>query len=371
MKFSSLQENLAEGLQIVSRAVPTKGSLPILSNVYISTESGRIKLAATDLATTIMTYVGASIDKKGEATVPAKLLKDFISNLSPGTVDILLEDDTFHVHATKSKSKFNSTHAEDFPELPEPSITNHILELDTKPFHEAISAVAFSSGNDTGRPILTGTLVKSENGEITIAATDGYRLSEKILKVNTDQQDFTAVIPTKTLTEVSRIFSKEENPIKFTLSEDDNQVIFLSGDTYVSTRIIDGQYPPYKQIIPPDTSIKASFSTEEFIEAVKLTSVFASSGDSGNAVKLILDPTKQHIKITSLSEEMGEHESTIPANVEGEPTEIAFNVKYLLDFLNNIKGSEIYLETNGSISPCIFRTKEHENYRHIIMPLQI
>lgn len=371
MKFSSLQENLSEGLQIVSRAVPNKGTLPVLSNVYISTENGRIKLAATDLATTIMTYVGGSIDRNGAVTVPAKLLKDFVGNLSPGALDVLLEEDIFHVQCANSKSRFNIISADDFPELPEAKIDDQIVELDAQLFQTIISNVSFASGTDTSRPIFSGTLIKHEDGKLTVASTDGYRLSEKILNFPEAKRNFSAVIPTKTLLEVARIFSKSEEPIKFALSEDENQVIFLSSDTYVSTRIIDGDYPPYKQIIPTDTSIKATLNAQDFIEAVKLTSVFAISGDSGNAVKLVFDPEEMHVKVVSLAEEAGEHESTVPAEVEGTLTEVAFNVKYLLDFLNNIKGSEITIETNSSTSPCIFRSKEHPDLIHIIMPIQI
>jgi DNA polymerase-3 subunit beta len=370
MKFSSLQENLAEGLQMVFRAVPNKGPLPVLSNVYISTEGGRLKLAATDLATTIMTYVGASVEDNGATTVPAKLLRDFVNNLSPGTVDAHLKDDIFHIQSPASKSKFNSINAADFPELPEPKIEEHLLEFDPKFLQEIMSLVGFASGTDTSRPIFCGTLLKYEDDKLTIASTDGYRLSEKVVGIKSTKDSFSAVIPTKTLQEVVRIFSKAPTNIRFAFSEDENQVMFLSGDTFVSTRILDGQYPPYKQIVPTDTNLSATFPLEPFLEAVRLTSVFAAS-EGNNAIKIVVDPEKECIRVVSLVEEIGAHESEIPAQVEGPLTEIAFNVRYLLDFLNNIKGETLTLKTSGNIAPCVFETDTQENFIHIIMPIQI
>ena len=371
MKFSSLQENLAEGLQIVSRAVPTKGPLPVLSNILISTEGGRIKLAATDLATTVTTYIGASVEKKGAITVPAKLLKDFITNLSPGTINVHLDDDIFHVTCNNSKSKFNSINAEDFPELPETAIDDPLVELDPKIFQEIINLVAFASGRDDSRPILAGVYISHQGDTTTIASMDGYRLSEKTLKLKGVKKDFTAVIPTKTLLEVARIFSKTEETIKFTLSENENQAMFSANDTLVSTRLLDGQYPPYQQVIPQNTTLEATFNTQEFMEAVRLTSVFVTSGETKNAIKLVMDPDEEVIRVISLAEETGEHESRIPAEINGDLTEIAFNVKYLLDMLNNVKGEKMTLRTNGTTSPCIFESDSQKDYIHIIMPIQI
>lgn len=371
MKFSSLQENLLVGLSTVSRAVPVKGPLPVLHNVYISTEEGRVKLAATDMATTIMTYVGASIETKGATTVPAKMLKDFVNNLTPGQLEIQLIEDIFHIKSPMSTSKFNSIHADDFPELPEAILEDHLLEIEASTFVDTVNSVAFASGTDSSRPVFTGTLLKYSEGILTIASTDGYRLSEKKLPIEAQQEEFSAVIPTKTMLEVARIYAKSTEPIKFSISEGDNQVIFLSGDTYVSTRIIDGEYPPYEQIIPKESVLTATFSSEDFLNAIRLTSVFATAGDGGGAIKLVFDPEEQHIKVLSLGEETGEHESIVPAKIEGDLTEIAFQVKYLLDYLNNIKGSETRVESNGTVSPCVFKTKEHEGLIHIIMPVQI
>lgn len=373
MKFSSLQENLSQGLQVVSRAAPVKGQFPALSNVYISAEEGRVKLAATDLATTIITYVGASIEITGATTVPAKLLKDFVGSLMPGALDIHLEEEIVHVLSESTKSKFTSIPADDYPKLPEFSAENGLFEIDPQIFTEAIKVVAFASGTDASRPIFAGTLLSQKGNCITMASTDGYRLSEKTLEVTAQDQDkeTKVVIPTKALLEIARIFAKSEQPIQIALSEDENQIIFLAEDTYVSTRIIDGEYPPYQQIIPTETTLTAKFSTEDFLNAVRLTSIFATVDDSGGAIKIVVDPDEQQIKVKSLGEETGEHESALPAEINGDLTEIAFNVKYVLDYLSNIKGEETILETSGPVSPCIFRNPKHNAYLHIIMPVQL
>jgi len=367
MKLSCLQENLAKALGIVTRAVPVKGPLPILSNVLVATENGRIKLAATDLETTIVTYTGGSIEDEGAITVPAKLLKEFVTNLSPSTLAVHLANDILHVTSDKTKSKFNGITAKDYPELPKFSHEGSI-EIDPKVFSHAISVVAFASGNDESRPVFTGVYLDVKDGKITIAATDGFRLSEKVIEVKGQKKDFSVIIPAKTLLEVSRIFSNSEEPIKFGLSEKENMAVFSSGDTFIATRVLDGQYPDYKRIIPTETSLAVNFPSADFLEAVKLTNIFAKEG--AGPIKLVFDPEGK-IKISSLSGETGEHESNIDAEVEGQLTEVAFSSKYLLDFLNNVKSEKMHFHTNGSLTPCILKSEDHGDFIHIIMPVQI
>jgi DNA polymerase-3 subunit beta len=367
MKLSCLQENLSKALGIVSKAVPAKGPLPILANVLIGTENGRIKLAATDLETTIVTYTGGSIENEGSITVPARLLKEFVANLSPNTLSINLANDILHVTSDKTKSKFNGITAKDYPELPNFTHSDKSVDLDPKTFNHAVAVVAFASGTDESRPIFTGILLNVKDGKLTIAATDGFRLSEKTIDVETDKE-FSVVIPAKTLLEVSKIFANAEEPIKLGLSEKENMAVFYSGDTYIATRVLDGQYPEYKRIIPTETVLKVNLNTEDFVEAVKLTNIFAKEGSG--PIKLVFDPEGK-IKITSLTGESGEHESNIEAEVEGPLTEVAFSSKYLLDFLNNVKSPRMDFHTNGSLTPCILKADNHENFVHIIMPVQM
>lgn len=370
MKFSCLQENLNRGLQTITRAIPAKGSLPILSNVLITTENGRIKLSATNLETAITTYVNASVDKEGTITVPAKILKELIANLPPSSIEIKLDNDILSVKSEKTKSKINGTDAKDFPELPSMPEKGTSLELDPKTFAAAVSVVCFASSLDESRPIFTGVYVSYDNSKMTLASTDGFRLSEKTMKMGSSKaKKFTALIPSKTLAEVSKVFASSETPIKMTLSENENLALFSAEDTTIATRIIDGQYPDYKKIIPGAATVKASFLSSDFLDAVRLTSVFVKEGSS-NTLKIRIDPDDV-IKISSLNNEAGAHESEISAEVDGKMLEIAFSSKYLLDFLNNVRGETILVEANSNSSACLFKTSETEDFLHIIMPIQL
>ncbi|MBW6441322.1 DNA polymerase III subunit beta [Patescibacteria group bacterium] len=368
MKFSCLQENLSKGLQTVMHAVPVKSSLPILSNVLIEIEKGRIKLSATNLETAITTYVGASIEEEGSITVPAKLLKDFITNLSPGTINSQVKDDIFIINSKTTKSKFNGSSPKDFPELPEFPKKTKNLKIEPDLLNEIVGVVAFASGMDTSRPIFTGIYMDYSKDKLTITSTDGFRLSEKTVKMKGEIEDFKVVIPAKTLVEVARIFSSSQEPIEFTLNQNENLALFKSEDTVIATRILDGDYPDYKKIIPGEHIVKANFVASEFTEAVRLTDIFAKEGNS--TIKIRFDPEGK-IKITSLSEETGQHESNLSAEIEGELVEIAFNSKYLLDFLTNIKSEKIDFSSNGNISPCTFNPDSQKDFVHIIMPMQI
>jgi DNA polymerase-3 subunit beta len=216
--------------------------------------------------------------------------------------------------------------------------------------------------------VFTGVLLKYAANNLTIASTDGFRLSEKLINVPGPETEFTTILPSKTLLEVARIFSNATEPIKFLLNENENLALFKAEDTFVTTRVLDGQYPDYKRIIPSETSVKVVFPADEFIEAVKLTNIFAKEGNS--AVKIRIDP-EIGIKVTSLAGESGEHESLIPAEVEGSLVELAFSSKYLLDFLNNVKTEKIIFLANSNTTPCILKSEMHADFLHIIMPMQV
>ena len=368
MKFTCLQENLAKGLTTVYRAVPTKSTLPILSNVLIIAEEGRLKLSATNLETAITTYVGAQTEEAGSTTVPAKLLRDFVLNLSPSTINAHLKDDILYLTSDKTKSKINGVNPDDYPTLPAFGSELPFIELDSKTFSDAVSVVAFSASTDESRPIFTGVYLNFTDEKLTIAASDGFRLSEKIIAAKGKLKNFTVIIPAKTIFEVSKIFSGSEEPIKFGVNEDENLALFKAEDTLIATRILDGQYPDYKRIIPTENELSVEFSSTELLEAVKLTTVFAK--DNTSPIKIAFD-SKGTMKIGLTSQEIGEHQSEISAQIEGEPFEIAFNSKYLLDFLNNVKADRITIKSKGKLTPCLIKPVNEENYTHIIMPMQV
>ncbi|HSX39846.1 MAG TPA: DNA polymerase III subunit beta [Candidatus Saccharimonadales bacterium] len=368
MKFTCLQENLAKGINTVSRAVPAKSPLPITTHILIETVPGGLKLSATNLDTTITTLVPASIEETGSITIPAKLLRDFVATLSPSTITGHLEDNVLHLSSQKTKSKFNGVSASEFPAIPTMPEEGDFIELDPNLFSYAISHVAFASANDEARPVFSGIYLNLEDGELTVAACDGFRLAEKKLKIENTKNDLKAIIPAKTLAEIAKIFAGSEEPIKFVLNSNENLALFQSGDTLVASRILSGDYPDYKRIIPQETTISAEFAAEELLEAVKLTNLFSTEATS--AIKMKLNPDG-NIVLTSATQETGEHESDIEAQITGGELELAFNSKYLLDLLSNVKSERFKIETNGNLTPCIFVASDHEGLLNIIMPMQI
>jgi DNA polymerase-3 subunit beta len=368
MKFTCLQENLSKGLGIVCKATPTKSILPIYSNVLISAENGQIKLAATNTETTIITFIGASIEKEGAITVPAKILKEFVSTLSPSTLIAELKDAVLHISSEKTKSKFNGVDADDFPKLPQFDEKAKYIELDPKAFAAAVGNVAFAAATDEARPIFTGIYLHYVDGTLVVASSDGFRLSEKTLDMKSKMPEFSVVIPAKTLLEVSRIFANSVEPIKFVLNKEENLALFSSEDTLVASTILNGDYPDYRRIIPSEHILTAEFDAAELAEAIKLTNLFLT--DSSNAIKLKFNP-EGYIYIGSSGEEKGAHESQVTAIIEGDELEIAFNSKYLLDLLTNVKSEKISFKAKGNNSPCLFIPIGHENYVHVIAPMQV
>src|SRR5690349_7571360 len=219
MKFSCLQENLSKSLQTVSKAVPVKGSLPILTNILFEAKDGKLKLSATNLQTAITTYVPCSIDNEGAITVPAKLLRDFITNLPAGPITAELKGQILQITSNKTKSKFNGISAEEFPALPAFPEDTEAMELYPKVFNETVSYVAFAASTDDSRPLFTGIFLNYQDGVLTVAATDGFRLSEKIIKTESKVKNFSAVIPAKTLLEVARTFASSKEKVQFILND--------------------------------------------------------------------------------------------------------------------------------------------------------
>ncbi len=369
MKFTCLQENLSKGLGIVSKAVSIKTPLPVLSNVLIIAKDGRIELTASNMETTITTHVGGSVDVEGGITVPAKLINEFISNLSPGSVTAELKDSIFHVSTDKTKAKFNGINADSYPELPDINGDSFVIELNPKDFAEAVSSVAFSAANEDTRPILTGILLHYSDGYLTFATADGFRLSEKVVEADTNLEEFNVVIPAKTLTEVARIFSSSDEVITFTLNLNDSLAQFESNGVKISTRILNGNFPDYKKLIPDDHKHTADFSTQDLMEAVKLTNVFAKSKADHSPITIILDP-EGYMSLISVSQETGENHTQIDAVITGERLEVVFNSKFLLDILNSIGSDRVQFSSNGNLTPGVIRSKDSEGYIHLIMPLR-
>lgn len=370
MKFSVKQEKISKALQVVTRAVPTKASLPILNNILLSAENNQISLSATNLETAIKVDLDAVVTEPGIMAVPARILKDFILSLSDETLKFETDKTKLKLKSENSKTVFNGINHQDYPSLPKISRPQDPTAVQSQTLNKINQHVSFSASNDITKGVFTGILIDIQSKDLTAVCTDGNRLSEyKIQLSNDNNKDLQVIIPAKTFIEVTKIFSTENNNIEIFKSTDENLLIFKSEDILVATRILDGNYPDYKSVIPTDFNLTANFSLTEFEDAVKKTNIFAKETD-GSTIKLKFDPVEKQIVISSQAEVSGENQSIIAADIDGDLLEASFNSKYLLDFCTNFKVENITLKTNSATSPFLFLSEEDKNYLHLVMPLQ-
>jgi len=369
VKLSVMQENLARGLQVVSRAVSTRSSLPVLSNVLLKTEDGGLKLTATNLEIGITYWVPGKIDVDGAMTVPARLLTDLVNSLpSSERVDLELQaGDMLHIRCGRFETHVKGIDADEFPALPtagERPTTRIAQGL----LRTALEETTFAAASDEARPILTGVLARFEGNQLTLAAADNYRIAVKTIAVLDPVEETSLVIPARSLNELGRILADVDDPVEVVLAPARNQVLFhLEGIDLIS-RLIDGQFPNYQQVIPSGHTTRAVVDRDEFHKAVRLAALIASS--SANIVKLQVGVDGEAGVTVSANAEVGDNEGRVEAQVEGDGTTIAFNAKYLSDVLQNVDAEQFALELNGPLSPGVFRPVGDDGYVHVVMPVR-
>jgi len=372
MQFSLLQENLNSALQNVSRFAQSKSQLPILGNILFATDSGRLKLTATNLELGINYWIGAKIDAEGSFTIPAKELVEFVSYLPSGKLDFdLNENNLLTVQSPKAKSVFTTTPVSDFPVLPSINPDTKVT-IDSKVFSESISQVAFASATDDTRPVLTAVLCTFTSDTLSLVATDGFRLSLKHLKLTapitlpTGSDSLTYLIPSKSLFEITKL-SKNNTNLTFGVSADLHQLVFVLDDVEVVSRLIEGEFPDYQRIVPSAFASKVFINREELTQAIKIASVFAR--ESANVVRFNIK--NNLLDISANAPQVGQNSAQVDIKLEGEPLEIAFNYKFISDFLAVCKGSELIINLNESLTPVNFQDISSPDFTHIIMPVRI
>lgn len=375
MKLSCLQENLDRGLNIVSRAVPAKSTLPALSNVLLSSDQGRLKLAATNLEVAISCWIGAKIEEEGSITVPATLLAEFVRSLPNDKIDLSLNSRTrtVNLRCARFEANIKGLDAEEFPSLP--SIGEGMrISLDAKLLHDAIAQVVFAAASDDSRPVLTGVLVTLSGDKMTLVAADGFRMAMKTAVLESPvAEEATVIVPARALRELGRIIADGEEPVEVSITPNRNQVLFRQGNVELVSRLIEGQFPPYERIIPPSTENRVVVSTGEFLNANRTTAIFAR--DNANIVRLQFTPgeeglTPGKLTLSATSAEVGDNVGEIDAAITGQPSPIAFNSRYLDELLKVLeKSSQLSLEIASASSPGAFRPVGDDGYLHIIMPM--
>ncbi|HXI80998.1 MAG TPA: DNA polymerase III subunit beta [Verrucomicrobiae bacterium] len=368
MKLSVMQENLARGLSVVSRAVSNR-SLPVLTNVLLKTEDGGLKLTATNLEIGITYWVPGKIEADGATSVPARLLTDLVNSL-PGGEPILLElgdGETLHIRAGRFESNIKGIPAEDFPTV-QTAGERPITRVPQKVLRQALDETAFAAASDEARPILTGVLAKFEGDQLTLAAADNYRIAVKTITVLDPVEETSVVIPARALIELSRILADVDDPVSIVLAHSRNQLLFHVEGIDLVTRLIDGQYPNYQSVLPATHATRAVLDREELLRAVRPAALIAH--ESANIVKLGVGLEGDPAITVSANAEVGDHIGRVEAAVDGDGTTIAFNARFLADVLTNVDAEQFALELNGPLSPGVFRPIGDDRYVHVVMPLR-
>lgn len=374
MKVEVIQEKLAQALVHINKAVSNKPNIPVLNNVLIETDNGAIKLSSTDLEIGINAMVGAEIAEKGKLTVSAKLLSEFVNSLKPGKLKLLLNEQKLIVESVDNRAEFFIIPADDFPSVPhsegEPMVSLNALE-----FGKMLDKVTFSASTDNTRPVLTGVLTKITKRKLSLVAVDGYRLSQKVTKIEEGpKDDYLGIIPAKSLNDVNKIIKDvavDKDVVELYTLQENNQIVFKINEVEVISRLIEGEYPAYEDILPKEKQHSFSILKGELADAVKVVSIFARNA-VGNKTKFAVDPEKGRLNLSALVIDVGKNVTSVDiSKTEGDEIETAYNAKFMQDMINSIKGDEIIYESNGTTSPGIFREKDDKDYIHVIMPMRL
>ena len=376
MKVTVLQENIARGLGIVSRAVSPRSTLPVLANVMIATDEGRLRLSATNLEMGITCWIAARIEDEGSTTVPARTLADLVNTLPGDQVALSLDPSTqtLNVRSGTSTNDIKGIDAQEFPPMPVPDMDGAV-QLNVVDFKEMIHQVAFAASTDEARPVLMGVLVTVDGDQITMAAADGFRLSVRSATLSTPApQPVNIIVPARALSELARIASDGEESISMVVPKGRGQVIFRVKDAELVSQLIDGTFPDYQQIIPRSYKSRTLVSTASLLKACKQAEIFAREGS--NVARLDIKAAQgemepSEVEISATSEETGKNETIVEATVDGSGVLIAFNVKYLREALEVINTPNVALETSAANAPGVVRPVGEDDFIHVIMPMHL
>jgi len=373
MKFSCTKENLYKTLSLVVAVAGKNINLPILGNVLIKVEEQKVEIIATNLEVAITANLRSKVEESGAFTVPGKTLLDFVNLMTEEKVEIEIEENELKIVCGKSSTKIKGTPAEDFPVIPKPD-EGKGYSVEIERFKNGLSQVLPAVSKNDIRPELSGVYLGFNTERfagLVMAATDSYRLAEKKIVLSQGVDVFTAIIPGRTAQELNRIVSilsqgEEEKNIRILINE--NQVVFNYGNAQLISRLVEGQYPDYTQIIPTEFKTTAEFSKNNMIKEIKAASIFTTTGV--NAVSLDMNVASGTIGVSSTSTQTGEYLSEVVSDVRGEENSILLNHRYVLDGLNNLDGEVCIMKVVNADSPCLLLPKDKDDYLYIVMPIR-
>ncbi len=384
MKVSCLQENLARGLSTVGRAVASRTTLPVLSNVLITTDQGRLRLSATDLEIGIHCWIGAKVDAEGAITVPARVLADYVGSLPPDRVEMAVDvrSQTLHLRCARYDARIRGIDATEFPLIPTDGDGRRI-SLDARLFRSMVEQVAFAAATDDSRPVLTGVYTRLEPTEggalLTLAAADGFRLAVREERIQaTLAEPITMIVPARSLNELSRIIGglspeDQERPLEVSVTPTRSQVLFQLPNVLLVSQLIDLTFPDYKAIIPKAYTTRTVVDRQAFHHAVKQAAIFART--AANMARLQIVPGSElapgRLMVTATSAELGDNVGELDAAVEGAQIEIAFDTRYLADVLSVMDTPQVVVDTIDAQSPGVFRPAGKSNFLAVVMPIYL
>lgn len=365
MKILCSKDNLMHGVNVVQRAVSSKNPLPILSGILFRTEENQLILTATDLEIGIECRIPVTVVQPGSIVLPAKYVTELVRKLPDTKIEVVTDAENLvaSIKYGQSQLEIKGLPAEEYPLLPDIESSNKI-QIVGDIFKNMIRQVGFATSTDANRPIFTGVLIELADNQISMVATNTHRLTwAQRNAVYTGSEKSTIIVPVKTLNEVSKLIGDDE---ELTIYITSNQVLFQIKDIRVISRLIDGQFPNYHQVIPQGYKTRIRIKTSELANSADRAALMAREGS--NIIKLSI---QGHVmEITSNSPDFGKIHEELPILLEGEETQIAFNSKYLLDVLKIIDTEEIFMDLTGSLSPGIIRPADTDNYLCLILPLR-
>lgn len=375
MKVSCGQELLSKGLQTVGRAVAQRSPLPITSNILIETDSGRLKLAATNLEIAITTWVDAQVAEEGKVTLPARLLAEFVTALPNETVTLeVTRGQSCHIKAAHFEADIRGLDPEDFPRIPTAG-EQPTAHIEAKLLKEMIEQVAFAAAADDSRPVLTGVQCLFSEGELTMAAADSFRMAirrgELLL---TEEVAFSIIVPARALVELGKIIPEESEPVALTVTPNRSQIVFQTKDLHVVSRLIEGAFPNVRQLIPTSFKTSVKVATADFLKAARVAAFF--SRENSNMILLDIVPgggdngASGELTVTGQTAEIGENHGELDASVTGEELHVAFNSRYVADALGAIQSQVVDLELTGEGTAAVIRPVDSQQYTLVLMPIQ-
>lgn len=371
MHIICLQEKLKQALSITERIIGRNLTLPILNNVLLTVENNKLKISSTNLEIGISCWISGKIEQNGSITIPAKLISNFIGNLPKGKIELKTKDNQLEVKSENFKSKIKGLSADDFPIIPQLK-EDPIMVLKKNNLKEGLSQVVKMASFSDSRPEISGVYMNFDKNNLKLVATDSFRLAEKNLELSNKINIDPVIIPQRTIQEVIRILGEEDlsdnqkNDVSVILSQ--GQVLFDFGSVQVVSKLIEGQYPDYQQLIPSDLQTQLILNREDLIKNIKVASLF---GGKANGVKLDIKSKDQALEISSKDTDLGENKSNVSAKVEGKDLSIDFNYLYILDGLNHIYSDKIIFGFNSNNSPAIIKPVGDVSYTYVIMPIKV